>query len=64
MKRKVSEVHVADKSIIFHRNIKQSSFLKKEFSGRAVVVAHTFDPSTREAEAGGFLSSRPAWATE
>jgi major histocompatibility complex class I len=29
-----------------------------------VVVAHTFDPSTWEAEAGGFLSSRPAWSTE
>ena len=26
---------------------------------RAVVV-HTFNPSTREAEVGGFLSSRPA----
>jgi hypothetical protein len=28
------------------------------------VVAHTFNPSTREAEAGGFLSSRLAWSTE
>jgi hypothetical protein len=28
------------------------------------MVAHAFDPSTREAEAGGFLSSRPAWSTE
>jgi hypothetical protein len=28
------------------------------------VVAHTFNPSTREAEAGGFLSWRPAWSTE
>jgi hypothetical protein len=28
------------------------------------LVAHTFNPSTREAEAGGFLSSRPAWSTE
>jgi hypothetical protein len=28
------------------------------------VVAHTFNPSTREAEAGGSLSSRPAWSTE
>jgi hypothetical protein len=28
------------------------------------VVAHTFNPSTREAEAGGFLSSRPAWSTK
>jgi hypothetical protein len=27
-------------------------------------VAHTFKPSTWEAEAGGFLSSRPAWSTE
>jgi major histocompatibility complex class I len=24
------------------------------------VVAHAFNPSTQEAEAGGFLSSRPA----
>ena len=28
------------------------------------VVAHAFDPSTWEAEAGGFLSLRPAWSTE
>ena len=30
------------------------------------VVAHAFNPSTleAEAEAGGFLSSRPAWSTE
>jgi hypothetical protein len=28
------------------------------------VVAHVFNPSTWEAEAGGFLSSRPAWSTE
>jgi hypothetical protein len=28
------------------------------------VLAHAFNPSTREAEAGGFLSSRPAWSTK
>jgi hypothetical protein len=28
------------------------------------VMAHTFNPSTWEAEAGGFLSSRPAWSTK
>jgi hypothetical protein len=28
------------------------------------VVAHAFNPSTWEAEAGGFLSSRPAWSTK
>jgi hypothetical protein len=41
--------------------------LKKEFVTRAV-VAHAFSPSTweaeAEAEAGRFLSSRPAWFTE
>jgi hypothetical protein len=28
------------------------------------VVAHDFNPSTWEAETGGFLSSRPAWSTK
>jgi hypothetical protein len=28
------------------------------------VVAHAFNPSTREAEAGGFLSLRSAWSTK
>jgi hypothetical protein len=28
------------------------------------VVAHAFNPSTWEAEAGRFLSLRPAWSTE
>jgi hypothetical protein len=28
------------------------------------VVVYAFNPSTWEAEAGGFLSSRPAWSTE
>ena len=28
------------------------------------VVAHAFNPNTREAEAGRFLSSRLAWSTE
>jgi hypothetical protein len=27
-------------------------------------MVHAFNPSTREAEAGGFLSSRPAWSTK
>jgi hypothetical protein len=30
---------------------------------RWAVVAHTFNPSTWEAEAGEFLSWRPAWST-
>jgi hypothetical protein len=28
------------------------------------MVAHAFNPSTWKAEAGGFLSLRPAWSTE
>jgi hypothetical protein len=28
------------------------------------MVAHTFNPSTWEAKAGRFLSSRPAWSTK
>ena len=28
------------------------------------MVAHAFNPSTWESEAGGFLSSMPAWSTE
>jgi hypothetical protein len=28
------------------------------------VVAHAFNPSIMEAEAGGFLSSRPVWSTK
>jgi hypothetical protein len=28
------------------------------------VVAHAFNPSTWEAEAGGYLSLRPVWSTE
>jgi hypothetical protein len=35
---------------------------QKTITSQAVVV-HAFNPSTREAEAGRFLSSRPAWST-
>jgi hypothetical protein len=38
-------------------------FLRKQSKSQAVVV-HAFNPSTWEAEAGGFLSSRPAWSTK
>jgi hypothetical protein len=36
----------------------------QEVLGGRAVVAHAFNPSTREAETGGFLSLRPAWSTE
>jgi hypothetical protein len=31
---------------------------------KCFLVAHTFNPSTQEAKAGGFLSSRSAWSTK
>jgi hypothetical protein len=36
----------------------------KKIKKKPVVAAHAFNPSTREAEVGKFLSSRPAWTTE
>jgi hypothetical protein len=43
--------------------LKHSIFfpLKKKMPG---VVAHPFNPRMWEAEAGGFLSLRPAWSTK
>jgi hypothetical protein len=39
-----------------------SAIKNDEFS--QAVVAHAFNPSTWETEAGRFLNSRPAWSTE
>jgi hypothetical protein len=36
---------------------------KKTLLSKLGVVVHAFSPSPQEAEAGGFLSSRPAWTT-
>jgi hypothetical protein len=36
----------------------------KDVNSQPCVMSHTFNLSTQEAEAGGFLSSRPAWSTE
>jgi hypothetical protein len=40
------------------------SALSKLNGNKSHMVAHTFHPSTQEAEAGGSLSSRSAWSTE
>jgi hypothetical protein len=45
----------------------EASYLQIEFKNcqrQPGVVAHAFNPSTREAEVGGFLSSKPARATQ
>jgi hypothetical protein len=48
------------------KNLGEVSYcvLKKQKTKTKAGVAHAFNPSTWEAEAGGFLSSRPAWSTE
>jgi hypothetical protein len=38
--------------------------LSSKLKTKVAVVAHTFNPRDWEAEAGRFLSSRPAWSTE
>jgi hypothetical protein len=44
-----------------HRTEDYLELFKKVKPG---VVANAFNPSTQEAEAGGFLSSRLAWSTK
>jgi hypothetical protein len=46
----------------FLKNPKQKQ--KTKSNHEPGVVAHTFNPSTWEAEAGRFLSFRPAWSTK
>jgi hypothetical protein len=41
-----------------------SSLWVLKIGNSQAVVVHTFSPGTWEAEAGGFLSWRPAWSTE
>jgi hypothetical protein len=47
---------------IINKSLKKKR--KKEIHLQPGVVAHAFNLSTWEAEAGGFLSLRPAWSTE
>jgi hypothetical protein len=58
---------VQDKSLPFHpqtQTCKLSKQNNKKKKRKPDLVEHAFNPSTQEAEAGGFLSSRPAWSTE
>jgi hypothetical protein len=44
-----------------------TSYLELLFNNKSFtlgMVVHAFKPSTQEAEAGGFLSSKPAWSTK
>jgi hypothetical protein len=50
------KIKQTNKQIAKHMKLKK----KEDQPG---VVAHPFNPSTWQAEAGGFLSSRPSWST-
>jgi hypothetical protein len=54
--------HVLKKKRRRRRRRKKKKEKRKKES--RVVVAHAFNHSTREAEAGGFLSSSPEWSTK
>jgi hypothetical protein len=60
LKNKQGSRHVVEKDQT--KRLHVNTFLRNGNFRRAV-VAHVFNPSTWEAEAGGFLSSRPAWST-
>jgi hypothetical protein len=58
-------------SMYFSGKLSSGEYLGKRSAGELRrdmtepgVVVHAFNPSTWEAEAGGFLSSRPVWSTE
>jgi hypothetical protein len=51
------------KTEVIKTQVRDGDDTVKRKGGWAVVV-HTFNPSTWEAEAGGFLSLRPAWSTK
>jgi hypothetical protein len=53
-------LHIINRSL--KKILKKKKEKKKEKKNCRVVVAHAFNPSTQQAEAGGFLNSRPAWS--
>ena len=62
---------VEDSKILNHKKQSQrnkhfgkQSLSNLNFKLKPSVVTHAFNPSTWEAEAGRFLSLRPAWYTE
>jgi hypothetical protein len=58
-------LQVKDKLLILLSMVRMSVYSQKRGKKVSrVVVARSFNPSTWEAEAGGFLSSWAAWSTK
>ena len=57
-------VRLSKKPTSFMEDLKQEVSMIRIKANEPGVVAHAFNPRTREAEAGGFLSLRPAWSTK
>jgi hypothetical protein len=49
---------------VVENNVHCKPRIQKWLTASWAVVAHAFNPSTREAEAGGFLSLRLTWSTK
>jgi hypothetical protein len=58
-RRAYVNIRVREETLLAAKNFK-----KLQMCRAVVVVAHAFNFSTREVEAGRFLSSRPAWSTK
>jgi hypothetical protein len=50
--------------LLNHHGLRLFLNTNKNIRKQPGMLVHAFNPSTREAEAGGFLSSRPAWSTK
>ena len=57
-------VTLAERRIITNHLWLLGDNMHTENTSQLLVVAHAFNPSTWEAEAGGFLSLRPVWSTK
>jgi hypothetical protein len=53
--------YIKHKIILSLMKISQYTIMRSEMQA---MMVHALNPSTQEAEAGGFLSLRPSWSTE
>jgi hypothetical protein len=60
----ICRIYIVTREQLLSSLEKEDSFPYYKKACEPGVVVHAFNPSTWEAEAGGFLSLRPAWSTE